>query len=597
MRRRWEALSRWLGVLLLWVAPPAVAEDVAWGAPVKGLQYGLAIAPGSGTVPAELHLDVQVRNTSSTKQLLPVEACHHLTWLSFSVLHVRTGGRVFRYTIGGLVDTADVHPHEPVELAPGEVLRERVSFKDILQSLELDERDTALGKLLVAPREVELWVELLGTEGKSRLSSGRLKHRFSAVSKPRPALAGRCATQLAVTGYSACALLADGTPWCWGTYPPGTSSDTDDNEVAQPHPLRLLTGVAEIGVTGALICGRTPEGKVYCAGGNLAGERGPLVVTTGQPVRVQALDGAASLNISPGEMCASLTDGTLSCWGLMRPSEASSLELSATRWEQLRPGPGQVALGSLHGCAIRKDGTLWCWGDNQQGQLGTGDNKPQPMPVQLSHLPHQAVSVAAGAYHSCAVLSDGSVWCWGSSEYGALGLGPVHVSLVPARVSGLSDVVRVEAGYQKTCAWKKDGSVWCFGELLRDEGAQALAKAPVEMKELGTRVEEIAFGPHHSCARTASHAGVPGGDVLCWGENSFGQLGNEKSGSTSPAVPVASLKGKTLALAAGDYFTCALAADGTVWCWGRSSGGRLGAGRTDQEMSSRPVRVKLPCSR
>lgn len=575
-----------MAVLLLWAASPAAAQEVAWGPQVKGVQYGLAIVPGSGAIPSELELDVQVRNTSSVKQQLPVQACSQLTWLSFTVLNVRVGNRVFRYPVGSRVDIANLHPHGPVELAPGEVLRERVSFKSILAGAEMSDRGAALGSLLLTPREVELWTELQGTTGRSRLASGRVKHGLGPPAKARPAPAGRCATQLAVSGTAACALLGDGTPWCWGTSPPGMSTQVDDNEVHQPQPLRMLAGLVEIGMTGAVLCGRSPEGKVYCAGGSLAGEQGALSVTTGQPIRVRALDEAASLDLSPGEMCARLADGTLSCWGLMRPSlDSVEEELRATRWEQLGSGPAQLGLGDLHGCAVRKDGTLWCWGNNQQGQLGTGDTTPQAMPVQLSQLEQQVASVAAGSFHTCAALRDGSVWCWGSSEYGALGLGQVHVSLVPARVPGLSDVVRVAAGYQKTCAWKKDGSVWCFGELLWDDGPRALAKQPVELKELGTRVEQLAFGFRHTCARTASQAGANASDVLCWGENS------------SPARPVASLKGKAVSLAAGDYFTCALTTDGTVWCWGSGSGGRLGTGRKDQEMSAQPVRARLPCSR
>ncbi len=77
----------------------------------------------------------------------------------------------------------------------------------------------------------------------------------------------------------------------------------------------------------------------------------------------------------------------------------------------------------------------------------------------------------------------------------------------------------------------------------------------------------------------------------------MGQLGNERPGDALPPMPVESLKGKAVALAAGDYFTCALTTDGTVWCWGRGSGGRLGTGLKDQDESSRPVRAKLPCSR
>ena len=142
-------LSRWLGVLLLVASSPAVAGEVAWGAPVKGVQYALAIVPGSGAVLAELELDVQVRNTSSVKQQLPVRVCAQRTWLSFSVLNVRVGNRVFRYPMGSLMDIASLHPHVPVELAPGEVLGERVSFKSILAAGEMNDRGSALGKLLL----------------------------------------------------------------------------------------------------------------------------------------------------------------------------------------------------------------------------------------------------------------------------------------------------------------------------------------------------------------------------------------------------------------------------------------------------------------
>jgi alpha-tubulin suppressor-like RCC1 family protein len=238
----------------------------------------------------------------------------------------------------------------------------------------------------------------------------------------------------------------------------------------------------------------------------------------------------------------------------------------------------QVALGSGHACALLEDRTLWCWGANDQGQVGTGDTARPQAPIQVSSLGQEVVSVAAGAYHTCAALRDGTVRCWGRSEYGALGLGSNVSSPTPAPVPGLTEVVRVAAGYQKTCAWKKDGSVWCFGELLRDMPSQALAMVPVEMKNLGRQVEEVAFGFRHTCARTAARGEAKGGDVLCWGE---------------AAADVASLSGKALALTAGDYFTCALTVDGSAWCWGSGSEGQLGSGRLED--SRRPVRVRLQC--
>jgi alpha-tubulin suppressor-like RCC1 family protein len=156
----------------------------------------------------------------------------------------------------------------------------------------------------------------------------------------------------------------------------------------------------------------------------------------------------------------------------------------------------------------------------------------------------------------------------------------------------LSEVVRLAAGYQKTCAWKKDGSVWCFGELLKD-APNLLAKEPVELKELGRQVEEVTFGFRHTCARTAPREGARGGDVICFGEGTDGTLGGGTLASTSSVVRVTGLSGKAVALAAGDYFTCALTTEGSAWCWGGGFGGQLGSGR--KGASPRPVRVKLPC--
>jgi alpha-tubulin suppressor-like RCC1 family protein len=301
------------------------------------------------------------------------------------------------------------------------------------------------------------------------------------------------------------------------------------------------------------------------------------------------------LYVGYGEQCARTKDGSLSCWGIMSAPGLHSGELNATRWEASSGGVSQVAIGNSHACALLAERTLWCWGANDQGQLGTGDPAQRQAPIQLTALGQEVVSVAAGAYHTCATLRDGSVRCWGRSEYGALGLGQTVSSPTPAPVPGLEEVVRVAAGYQKTCAWKKDGSVWCFGELLRDAPPQALAMMPVEMKELGRQVEEVAFGFRHTCARTATPEGAKGGDVYCWGERADGKLGGGSLEDTSGVVRVSSLSGKALSVAAGDYFACAVTVDGSAWCWGSGFEGQLGTGHKGS--SPRPVRVQLPLTR
>jgi hypothetical protein len=572
---------RWMtGVLLLMAATGAgAAETTAWGRAVEGVQLGLAVAPDSGPLPSELSLEVQVRNVTSEPRQLAVEACPQVRWTAFTILHVRVAsGQVFRFHIGGLIDIANIHPHGPVALPMGEPLRERFSLLPLVSSHGMSDQDSALGRQLEAPQEVELWAEIPGAPGRPKLTSGRLKHRLGLPGPAIPPPAGRCITQLTASGKAACALLRDGTPWCWGGRPPGVRSTGEDTDVAKPQPLRLLAGgCAELGMSGGILCTRTLQGTVYCAGGSLGSYDGPDTMSS-QPMRVSSLEGAVQLYIGASEKCARTADGSLSCWGLPRDPNPLPEEPRATRWEASAGRVSQLALGSGHACALLEDRTLWCWGANEQGQLGTGDTARPQAPVQVTSLGQQVVSIAAGASHTCAALHDGSVRCWGRSEYGALGLGSNVSSLTPAPVPELTEVVRVAAGYQKTCAWKKDGSVWCFGELLRDMSTQPLAMTPVEMKSLGRQVEEVAFGFRHTCARTAARGDAKGGDVLCWGE---------------AAADVTSLRGKALALTAGDDFTCALTVDGAAWCWGSGYEGQLGSGR--KEDSPRPVRVRLRC--
>lgn len=568
-----------IGVLLLMAATSDGAAEPAWGRAVDGVQLGLSIAPDSGPLPSELALEVKARNVTAEPRQLQVEACSQITWTSFTILHVRVAsGRVFRFHIGGMIDIASIHPHGPVALPPGGLLHESFSLLPLIPIHGMTDQDSALAVQFQAPVEVELWVEFPSAPGRPRLTSGRVKHRLGLPASASAPSAGRCVSQLSASGQSACALLRDGTPWCWGSGPPGIRVPRNDTDVATPQPLRLLAGgITELEISNGTLCTRTLQGTVYCTGGML-GSSEDLNTTSGQPLRVRGLESAVRLYIGASEKCARTADGSLSCWGLPRDPYQSPKELRAARWEASAGGVSQVALGSGHACALLDDRTLWCWGANDQGQIGTGDTARPEGPVQMTALGQEVVSVAAGSYHTCAALRDGSVRCWGRSEYGALGLGKTVSSPTPAPVPGLTEVVRVAAGYGKTCAWKKDGSVWCFGELMWNPPSQMLAMTPVEMKDLGRQVEEVAFGFRHTCVRTAAREGAKGGDVLCWGER---------------AADTASLRGKTLALTAGDYFTCALTVDGSAWCWGSGYEGELGTG--SKRDSPRPARVRLAC--
>jgi len=118
--------------------------------------------------------------------------------------------------------------------------------------------------------------------------------------------------------------------------------------------------------------------------------------------------------------------------------------------QQLSPSPSGVSEGALlsaragHTCVVVEDGSLWCWGSNSEGQVGDGTTSDEGrlVPVPVVGLPDRVVQVSAGGLHSCAVGEGGSLWCWRYNEHGAVGDGTVEGRLVPVPVVGLPDRVR-----------------------------------------------------------------------------------------------------------------------------------------------------------
>ena len=265
-----------------------------------------------------------------------------------------------------------------------------------------------------------------------------------------------------------------------------------------------------------------------------------------------------------------------------------------------------------HTCAALSDGTVKCWGNNGWGQLGVGDyhNRGDAQGEMCEGLPWtdlgtdaHAIQMAAGIHHSCALLDDGRVKCWGANSDGRLGLG--HTSTrgdnpgemgdnLPAVDLGTGKTaVQLVAGDYHNCAILNDGSVKCWGYNAHGQlglgDKQSRGDNPGEMGDnlpavdLGTGAVavRIAAAASHTCARLAD------GAVKCWGHNLFGRLGlgdtlnrgddPGEMGNNLPAVDLGTGK-KAVELAAGDAHQCAILNDGTVKCWGYNGYGQLGLG-------------------
>lgn len=240
-----------------------------------------------------------------------------------------------------------------------------------------------------------------------------------------------------------------------------------------------------------------------------------------------------------------------------------------------------IGTGSSHSCALNTDGTVWCWGSNFFNEQGrAGDEAPTPEQVPgVSN----ARSVSVGAAFACARRADHTVICWGQNLAGQLGTGSTSVSEPATVVPGLTDVRQVAAGGFHTCALKLDGTVWCWGYGLTGQlgnGTLGISTTPVQVQGLAN-VQAISAGTAHTCALLADAT------LSCWGDGTNGKLGSAVASSSTP-IPVAGLS-DVRRVSAGEGTTCAVDGSSRVWCFGAGDSGEFGDGTTTSSATPRQV--------
>jgi alpha-tubulin suppressor-like RCC1 family protein len=248
--------------------------------------------------------------------------------------------------------------------------------------------------------------------------------------------------------------------------------------------------------------------------------------------------------------------------------------------------------GFVHTCALTGAGGVKCWGSNLYGQLGDGTNDDRSTPVNVTGLAGPAAGLSLGGLHTCALLTNGQVQCWGRNHAGQLGDGTRENSATPVTVAGLAGVLSLTTGSNANCAITDGHGLKCwgnneFGELgdgsVGDGDQDTIDNyetLPTDVSGLSSGVATVTVGQFHTCALTAA------GGAKCWGLNFQGQLG---TGSTSPDPPfgfatpqdVVGLSTGIAAIEAGGLFTCALTPEGAMKCWGFNLYGQLGDGTHD----------------
>jgi alpha-tubulin suppressor-like RCC1 family protein len=237
-------------------------------------------------------------------------------------------------------------------------------------------------------------------------------------------------------------------------------------------------------------------------------------------------------------------------------------------------------------------GDVWCVGDGLLGELGNGSSGVSLSPVK-AQLGGAAKGIAAYYQHACALMADGTVECWGDDSSGQVGDGNVTPDvgvLVPTAVAGVARATEIGVGEEFSCALVQDDAgtdVLCWGDNAYGQlGDGSTTPSPTPLQVQGaTGATILAVGGGHACASAVSTGGV-----VCWGAGKSGQLGNGGASSSSTPVEVANVGGYPESLTAGGFHTCALFASPSVRCWGSDDFGQLGDGRTNMDEDS-PVSV------
>jgi len=414
---------------------------------------------------------------------------------------------------------------------------------------------------------------------------------------PTPTQVAGTYTQVAGAGNHSLGLRADGSLYAWGNNRDGQLGTTTNNftNTPNPTPAQVAGTYTQVVAGGSYSLALQADGSLYAWGSNSYGQLGKAANSgTGTPNPTPTATGTAlvtrSLAMGASFGLAVKGDGTLWAWG---DNAYGQLGLASTTARATRPvqvGTAtdwvMVAAGEYHTLGLRADGSLYAWGWNNYGQLGSptnsGTNAPTPTPQLVAGTYTQ---IAAGVYHSLALRADGSLYAWGSNQYGQLGTatnsGTSNANPAPTPVAGT--YTRVAAGGQHSLALRADGTLYAWGDNSYGQLGPAATTSPTPTQVGGTYTQ-VAGGFYHTLGLRAD------GSLYAWGRNEYGQLGSATNNGTYTATPTPQLVAGTYTqVVAGFAHSLALRADGSLYAWGRNGNGELGIGTTNAATTPVPT--------
>jgi prepilin-type N-terminal cleavage/methylation domain-containing protein len=382
-----------------------------------------------------------------------------------------------------------------------------------------------------------------------------------------------------------------------GVLPPGVTFNTTTGEFTGPistywnFKSSVLAKSSAIGSSFTCTVTSSPVGGAKCWGLNANGQLGSNGTTNSSiPLDVTGLtSGVARIATGGAFACAVTTGGGVKCWGLNSNGQLGNgtltQSLTPVDVTGLSSGVSELSGGTAYMCALMVAGTVKCWGDNGYGQLGNDSTVRSSVPVDVLGLTGVTV-LAGGDTHICAVANGGAK-CWGNNTYGDDGdnngngggggqnMTDAHI---PVDVLGLtSGVIDISAGLAHSCAVTSSGAVWCWGynstgQLGINPVSNNYSHTAVQVPSLTSGVSKVTAGSGSTCITTLT------GSAKCWGDNTYGQLGNNSQVTTYIPVQVSGLTSGIAEVQSGPTSVCALSTYGTISCWGHNTNGQAGNG-------------------
>jgi alpha-tubulin suppressor-like RCC1 family protein len=313
------------------------------------------------------------------------------------------------------------------------------------------------------------------------------------------------ATAITVGNDDACAVLAAGGIDCWGWNSDGELGDGTTEGSLTPVAVTGISDATQVSAGDAFACALLHGGSVDCWGSDELGQLGDGTTEDSEtPVAVHGINDAIAITSGVDQACTLLSGGSIDCWGGNgsgdlgdgtstgpETCDENGIALFCSRTPVSVSGitdATAITSNGIQTCALLAGGQVDCWGNNESGELGDGTSAgPEECgddheygrdfcsstPVAVAGI-NNAIAIAGGEEHVCAVLTDGSVDCWGNNEYGELGDGThsgpetceEHInpcSTVPTAVSGITDGTAITAGDYQTCALLTGGGADCWG--------------------------------------------------------------------------------------------------------------------------------------